>query len=275
MNATLIIAGQEIRDGFRNRWIIALTLVLVGFALSLTLLGSAPGGTVGASPLLVTVVSLSSLTIFLLPLIGLMLSFDAVVGEVERGTMLLLLSYPVARWQVMTGKFLGHLAILAFATIIGYGTAGCVAAFSGENVDPEAWIAFATMTGSSIVLGSAFLAIGYLISTCVRERATAGGIAIGVWLFFVLIYDMALLGLLVGQGEAISGGIFHALLLANPADAYRLFNLGGFENVATLSGTIGMMADVKLPAWALGSVQIAWVIVPLCIAGFLFKKKEI
>ncbi len=275
MNPTLIIAGQEIRDGFRNRWILALTGILAIFALSLTLLGSAPGGTVGASPLLVTVVSLSSLTIFLLPLIGLMLSYDAVVGEVERGTMLLLLSYPVARWQVMAGKFLGHIAILAFATVIGYGLAGGVAAYSGDGVEADTWLAFATMTGSSIVLGGAFLAIGYLISTCVRERATAGGIAIGVWLFFVLIYDMALLGLLVGQGEAIADGMFHALLLANPADVYRLFNLGGFENIATLSGTIGMMADVKLPAWALGMVQLAWVIVPLGAAGLLFRKKEI
>jgi len=275
MRAMWIIAGQEIRDGFRNRWIVALTLVLAGFALSLTLLGSAPGGTVGASPLLVSVVSLSSLTIFLLPLIGLMLSFDAVVGEVERGTMLLLLTYPVARWQVMMGKFLGHMAILTFATIVGYGLAAIVAASSGDAVEQDTWLAFATMTGSSIVLGGAFLAIGYLISTCVRERATAGGIAIGVWLFFVLIYDMALLGLLVGQGDAIAGGAFHALLLANPADVYRLFNLGGFENVATLSGTIGMMGDVKLSFWVLGAVQLAWVIVPLGLAGLLFRTKEI
>jgi len=275
MNATLIIAGQEIRDGLRNRWIVALTLILAGFALSLTLLGSAPGGSVGASPLLVTVVSLSSLTIFLLPLIGLMLSYDAVVGEVERGTMLLLLSYPVSRWQVMLGKFLGHMAILAFATVIGYGLAGGVAAFSGSDVEADAYSAFVTMTVSSIVLGGGFLAIGYLISTCVRERATAAGIAIGVWLFFVLIYDMALLGLLVGQGEAVAGGTFQALLLANPADAYRLFNLGGFDNIATLSGTIGMMADVKLPVWVLGLVQLAWVIIPLSVAGWVFRNKEI
>lgn len=275
MNAMWIIAGQEIRDGFRNRWIIALTLVLAGFALSLTLLGSAPGGTVGASPLLVTVVSLSSLTIFLLPLIGLMLSYDSIIGEVERGTMLLLLSYPVARWQVMAGKFLGHMAILTFATTIGYGIAGGVAASSSEGVNAEAWMAFTIMTGSSIVLGCAFLAIGYLISTCVRERATAGGIAIGVWLLFVLIYDMALLGLLVGQADIINAGVFQLLLLANPADAYRLFNLGGFENVAVLSGTIGMMADVKFSSWTLAGVQLAWVIVPLGIAGLLFKRMEI
>lgn len=124
MRTVLIIAGQEVRDGLRNRWVMALTLLLAGFSLSLTFLGSAPTGAVGASPLLVTIVSLSSLSIFLLPLIGLMLSFDSIVGEAERGTLLLLLAYPVHRWQVLSGKFVGHLAILAFATVVGYGAAG-------------------------------------------------------------------------------------------------------------------------------------------------------
>ncbi len=274
MNALLTIAGQEIRDGLRNRWIAALTIMLAGFALSLTLLGSAPTGTVGASSLLVTIVSLSSLTIFLLPLIGLMLSFDAVVGEIERGTMLLLLSYPVARWQVMAGKFLGHITILAIATVIGYGAAGGAAILSDGHVDPEAWQAFTAMIVSSIVLGGAFLAIGYLISTCVRERATAGGIAIGIWLLFVLVFDLALLGLVVGAGDAIGPDVFSFILLANPADIYRLFNLTGFDNIAVLSGTIGMMGEVNFPASVLMAAQFCWILLPLFIAGLLFSRKE-
>ena len=51
------------------------------------LLGSSPTGTVKADPLAVTVVSLSSLSIFLVPLIAMLLAYDAVVGEVDRGTM--------------------------------------------------------------------------------------------------------------------------------------------------------------------------------------------
>ncbi|MDH5748563.1 MAG: ABC transporter permease [Rhodospirillales bacterium] len=273
MRAALIIAGQEIRDGLRNRWIVALTLLLAGFSLTLTFLGSAPTGAVGASPLLVTIVSLSSLSIFLLPLIGLMLSFDSIVGEVERGTMLLLLAYPVARWQVLTGKFLGHLAILTFATVVGYGAAGVVAA--GEGVTADTWVAFASMVASSVALGGVFLAIGYLISTSVRERATAAGIAIGVWIFFVLVYDMALLGLLVGAGEKVAGGLFHALLLANPTDAYRLLNFTGFDNVAAFSGSIGMLGNAKISLLALALVQLAWISVPLVITGYLFKRKDI
>ncbi len=276
MNAFLTIAGQEIRDGLRNRWIIALTVMLAGFALSLSFLGSAPTGTTDASPLLVTIVSLTSLTIFLLPLIGLMLSYDAIVGDIERGTMMLLLSYPVARWQVLGGKFLGHVTILAFATFIGYGTAGAaVLLTSGTlDIDPQAWHAFAAMIVSSVVLGAAFLAIGYLISTVVRERATAGGIAIGIWLLFVLVFDMALLGLVVGAGDQIGSDLFSLLLLANPTDVYRLFNLTGFDNIAALSGTIGMMADVGFPPSTLMALQVIWVIVPIWIAGLLFSRKE-
>ena len=123
MRNILIVARKEIQEGLRNRWVLATTLLLAALALTLTFLGSAPTGNVGVRALDVVIVSLSSLTIFLLPLIALLISHDAIVGEMERGTMLLLLSYPVARWQVLLGKFVGHLAILAFATLLGYGAA--------------------------------------------------------------------------------------------------------------------------------------------------------
>ena len=135
MNTLFIIAGKEVRDGLRNRWVVATTLLMAALALTLSFLGAAPTGTVGVGPVEITIVSLSSLTIFLLPLIALLLSFDAVVGEIDRGTMTLLLSYPVARWQVLLGKFLGHAAIIAFATVLGYGAAG-VALAMGERKLP-------------------------------------------------------------------------------------------------------------------------------------------
>ena len=84
MRTIIIIAAKEIQEGLRNRWVLATTLLLAALALSLTFLGSAPTGNVGAGALDVVVVSLSSLTIFLLPLIALLISHDAVVGEMER-----------------------------------------------------------------------------------------------------------------------------------------------------------------------------------------------
>jgi Cu-processing system permease protein len=275
MRAIPVIAGQEIRVGFRNRWIVATTLLLAALALSLTLLGSAPTGTVGVDPLAVVVVSLSSLTIFLLPLIALLLSFDAVVGEQERGTLILLLAYPVARWEVVVGKFLGHTAILAVATVLGYGAAAAALAARGE-VSDAAWPAFAAMIGTSVLLGAAFIALGGLASVVVRERATAAGIAVGIWLAFVLLYDTALLGILVAdQGKTIDAALLDILLLFNPADVYRLFNLTSSEEVGVYSGMAGPGEAGRLaPALLIGALA-AWVAAPLALATVIFARREI
>ena len=141
MRPALIIAGKELRDGMRNRWVLATTALMAALALTLAFLGAAPTGTVKASGLAVTIVSLSSLTIFLVPLIALLLSYDAIVGEVDRGTMALLLAYPVARWQVVLGKFAGHLAIRGFAIVVGYGVAALALQWVGDD-DSAAWTAF-------------------------------------------------------------------------------------------------------------------------------------
>ncbi|MBO9127028.1 MULTISPECIES: ABC transporter permease [unclassified Rhizobium] len=275
MRNVLIIASKEIREGLRNRWVLATTLLLGALALTLSLLGSAPTGNVGSGRLDVVIVSLSSLTIFLVPLIALLLSHDAIVGEMERGTMLLLLSYPVGRNQVLLGKFAGHIAILAFATLIGYGATAVMLVATGNTIDAESWYAFMVLLGSSILLGGVFIAVGYLISGLVSERSTAGGVAIGVWLLFVVIYDMALLGALVAAGgHALPAGVLDALLLINPTDAYRMLNLGS-GGARALSGMGGVAENSGLGATILVAALAVWIAGPLALASLTFSRREL
>ena len=275
MNTVIIIAGKEILEGLRNRWVLATTLLLAALALSLTFLGSAPTGNVGASALDVVVVSLSSLTIFLLPLIALLISHDAIVGEMERGTMILLLSYPVGRYQIVLGKFCGHVLILAFATVIGYGVAAGALAISGAAVLAASWYAFAWMIGTSIMLGAAFVAIGYLISSLARDRGTAAGASVGVWLIMVLVFDMALLGLLVvDQGRTVSALLLERLLFLNPTDIYRLANLTGF-NMSQFSGMAGLVGSAGASTLALLVGMVLWIAVPLGLATVSFARREL
>jgi Cu-processing system permease protein len=269
------IAAKEIRDGLRNRWIAALILALAGLALILALLGAAPAGGVKASALGVTVVSLASLSVYLLPLIALMLSYDAIVGEAERGTLLLLLSYPVARWQVVLGKFIGHLAILALAITLGFGSAAAAVGLLGGS-DVEGWLAFLALCGSAVLLGAVFIGLGYLLSVLCDERAKAAGLAITLWLVLVVIYDLGLLGLLlVDAQQALSKTLFTGLLLANPTDAFRVFNMTLFADVRLAGGLAGLgaeaMPDSAAPLWIL----IIWTLASLGAATALFYKKEV
>ena len=276
MSRVLVIAGVELRTALRNRWVLATTVLLATLALTLAFLGSAPTGNVGVGRLEITVVSLASLTIFLVPLIALLLSYDAIVGEAERGTLLLLLAYPVARWQVVLGKFLGHSAVLAIATALGYGAAGLALGWSIESPDAQSWLALAAMIGSSVLLGMAFLALGYLVSIVARDRGMAAGLAIGIWLLLVLLYDMALLGVLVwDQGKTITVGVFNGLLLLNPADVYRLFNLSGFAKVSVFSGMSGLAQQAQFGRGILLAALGIWAAAPLLLAALLFRRKQL
>jgi Cu-processing system permease protein len=276
MRNILLIAAKEIQESLRNWWVLSTTLLLAALALTLTFLGSAPTGSVGVRALDVVIVSLSSLTIFILPLIALLISHDAIVGEIERGTMPLLLSYPVGRWQVLLGKFAGHLAILAFAIVLGYGAAALALVTTGATIDTESWAAFGKMIGSSILLGASFIAVGYLVSSLVPARGTAAGVAVGIWLLLVLIYDMALLGLLVvDQGRFISAGILNALLLLNPTDVYRMFNLAGSANVSLFSGMAGLADTMTLNPGILLMALAVWAALPLALAAFVFSRREL
>ena len=271
----LTVAAQEVRVGLRNRWVLATTVLMAALALSLALLGSAPTGAVKADPLAVVVVSLASLTVFLVPLIALLLSFDAIVGEQERGTLMLLLSYPVSRWQVVAGKVLGQIAILGIATLLGYGAAAAALWLNG-GVGMDAWLAYAAMVGTSVMLGASFVAMGCLASTLVRERATAAGLAVGVWLFFVLLYDTALLGVLVAdQGRTVGKPALDVLLLFNPADVYRLFNMTWSQSVSVYSGMAGPGDPAALPAPVFVAVLTAWIAVPLGLAIAAFQRRAL
>lgn len=269
------LALKELRDGLRNRWIAAAIIVLGTLALSLTLLGSAPTGSIRASALDISVISLASLSVYLIPLIALMLSFDALVGEFERGTMMLLLTYPVTRWQVIIGKFIGHVLILFIAILVGYGGAILIMTVAtGGSL--EGWQAYVSMMASSLILGAIFIALGYLVSVLVRERATAAGAAIGLWLIFVVLYDLLLFGaLLVDEGQMIGQQLFSMLMLVSPTDTYRILNLSMFDGVSQAAGIAGVASGAGLSATVLLSVMLLWVVVPLIATLMVFQRREL
>ena len=108
----LTIAGKEFRDRMRNRWVLAVALVFTVFSLAIAYFGGAQQGTVGFRSIEFTIASLVSLVIYLIPLIALLLGFDAIVGERERGSLDLLLSLPITRIELLLGKVPGLAAAL-------------------------------------------------------------------------------------------------------------------------------------------------------------------
>ncbi len=275
MNAALEIARREFRADIRNRWLAAAMLLMLVFALVLVALGSAPAGRVGAGPVAVTVVSLSTLAIYFVPLLALLLGHDAVIGEAERGTLALTMAYPVTRSAFLGGKLAAHALLLTLATLVGFGGAGIAAMIVGGGARAGDWALLGLLVASTIGLGLVFLGLGHAVSARVRERATAVGVAIGLWLVFVVLYDLGVVGLLVASRGALPHGLVEALMLLNPADVYRLLNLSASGETRLAAGLAGAGLRLGLGPGVLAAAGIAWIAAAFAAAFAAFRRREI
>ncbi len=265
------IAMTEIRLGSRNRWVLLAAAALTLFAMVLGFIGAAPTGTVKTGALTVTVASLATLSVYLVPLMALLLSFDAIAGEVERGTIQLILASPASKPALIAGKFLGHIAILGFAIITGFGLTGGVIWLMAGGSDDGVW-ALARLIATSIGLGAAFLAIGYIASSLARQSGTAAALAVGIWLVAVVLYDLALFSALVADADGLfAKSVFPWLLLVNPADAFRLFNMSLLESA---SGVSEIATALPFPAWT-GILSLAfWTVAAFFLSAQFLRKLE-
>ncbi|MEX3776433.1 ABC transporter permease [Pseudomonas sp. MYb118] len=274
MNPIWNMARKEFSDGLRNRWLLAISILFAVLATGIAWLGAAASGQLGFTSVPATIASLASLATFLMPLIALLLAYDAIVGEDESGTLLLLLTYPLGRGYILLGKFIGHGGILALATLLGFGCAMLAIAVLVDDVELSLLVwAFGRFMLSSTLLGWGFLGLAYVLSSISAEKSTAAGLALGVWFFFVLVFDLALLALLVLSEGQFNPKVLPWLLLLNPADIYRLINLSGFDGGATTSGVLTLGTDLPLPGAMLWLCLALWVAAPLSSAWLLFRRR--
>ncbi len=270
MTRILATAGTEFRIALRNRWVAIAVALMALFSLVLSAAGSAPTGDLGVDRLSVTVASLTSLAVYLVPLVALLMSFDAVAGEVERGTLPLLLTYPVGRAEILLGKLLAHLTVLTLAVAVGYGLAA-VAAFWVDGDALSGLPALIRLTWTSVLLGATFLGAGYALSSLARRPSGAAGLAMGLWLGAVVLYDLGLLAAVVADnGGWFTTSVFPFALLANPADAFRLFNLAASEATAAAAGVAG--AANSIPLWQSAASVLLWPLLALALATAAFRK---
>ncbi len=268
LSQVLALAGKEFRDRFRNRWVLAVAVVFTVFSLMITYFGAAVQGQIGPRSIELTIASLVSLVIYLIPLIALLLGFDAIVGERERGSLDLLLALPITRLELLLGKFLGLAGALTLSTVAGF---ALVAVLLFQQFSYAGLYHYLGFVFSSVLLGLAFLSLAMLLSVLARDRTRASGLAIALWFALVLVFDLLLLGLLVASGGELGGDAFAYLLLLNPADIFRILNIFSLDDVRRLYGLASIVPPALGQAWLMGGAMLVWIVGPLALASWRFR----
>ncbi len=267
------VAKKEIMDNIRNKWILVITFI---FALLTLVVSYFTSQGQGWQDLEITIFGMTSLVQYIVPIIGLMLGYAAIVREVESGSMSSFLAHPVERWEVVVGKFLGLGFVLSFSILVGFGIAGIIIGLNVSNVDYLGYLIFIV---SSVLLGLVYLSLSMLFSTIFKSRSTSMGIAIFTWFFFAMIWGIIMTGLIFAlEGDFMNTGIipdwYYGLSMINPISSYGLVVS---INVVPTGQIMGSMEG--LPGFVnnavLTTILIVWIILPLFLSVWFFDKKDI
>lgn len=256
------LVWHELVERTRDRWVVAISILFALLASAVGLYGRSAEADVAklTGPSLVTLASL------LVPLVALVLSHDAIVGERERNTLGLLFSLPVSRLEVVIAKFLGRSLALALAVGLGLGAAALVS-------DPASARALLALLMPTLLLGLAFLSLGILISSATRRQVTAASVVVVVWFSLVFFYDLGLLGMLVVSDGGVSEGTISALVVGNPAGLYRVQMMHIFAGPEVLED-LGLRTGLPSAAitWAIWG---AWLVAPVLISGAILSRRKV
>jgi len=273
-NAITTIARQELVINIRNRWTMVFAAVFGVMVLTISYFGLVTGGMVGFQGFARTSASLVNIVLYLVPLVALVMGTLSFTSEKSAGE--LLFSQPVTRTEILLGKFFGLFVSILTATFVGFGLAGIVIA---ANAGTQGSLRYPALVAFSLMLALIFLSLSAAISALCRRKSKAFGVALFIWFFFVLFYDLLVVGATFLVSERAANNLIFGSLFGNPVDMVRvasLMTLNGKEIFGAGGAALLKFLGGETLSMALLLVALSlWVVVPLFVAQRFLRRQDI
>ena len=206
-------------------------------------------------------------------LLAIFMAASTIAQEVDQGTLQAVLAKPVARWQIVVGKWLGGSAMLAVYTVVtSLATVVIVALRSGYFPD-------------NVPVGLALLTLRttLLYSLTLAGSAVAPAIATGIAMFIVYVVTnvagmVEQLGVLAEIETMVRIGVYASI--AVPSDA--LWKMGAYAvqppnplPALGLKMSLGPFGVVDPPSVWMALYAVVYIIATLSIATALFSRRDL
>lgn len=245
-------------DVLRSRFVLAYALFLLISTLALFQLDGDSSK---------VMLSLMNIVLIVVPLISIVFTTVHFYNSYE--FIELMLAQPVNRRTVFLGEFLALTLSLCLAFVVSTGIPMILYGAGTESI---------MLLYSGTFLTIVFVSLAFLASVITRDKAKAIGIALLFWFYFSLIYDGLLLWIIYSFSDYPLEKATLALVALNPIDLARIMILLKMD-VAALMGYTGAFYKEFFGSYqgiVFSSVLlVAWVMIPLSIALFIFKRKDL
>lgn len=228
------IAGWELRQALRSRWVAALAVVLAGSAAGVTLLGLRSARQLGLTGTGGAASAVVNLAVLLPPLFALLLGLTSLAGRGDRSMVAVVAAQTLPRGRLLLASFAGLCAALWLTLALGFGLSALVLAGAASTGDLAP---LAAVAGATAATATACLALGMTVGALASSRAQATALAVAAWFVFTLGMDLALVGLAPAMHLGPTGLL--AAILANPVESGRILALLGNDAGPSLLGPFG------------------------------------
>lgn len=122
-----------------------------------------------------------------LSLFAILLGYNAISGEKERGTLRLSLSNAVPRSKYILGKLLGSFITLATSLVVALGLGCLLLPILGITLSGEEWTRLLIIIISGILYFGVFLSVSVFVSSLTERASSSFMILLVIWIGGVLV----------------------------------------------------------------------------------------
>ncbi|MFN8678288.1 MAG: ABC transporter permease subunit [Thermomicrobiales bacterium] len=266
------VAEKEIRAALRNRWFLLYTALFLVLSVAFSTAAMSGSSLTGQPGFGRTSAGLMNLMLLIVPLIGLTVGAQAIVAERENRFLEYELAQPLRPVEVYLGMYLGEAASLCLVLTFGLGMAGVVMGLRGGAANIGDFLLLVLLT---MLLGLGMLSVGFLVSSFAPRTAAALGIALTLWLLFVMLGDLGLMG--SAAVMKMTPGTLLGLTLLNPLDTYKLAGVNLMHSSLEVLGPAGAYAIDHIGSWLTALVLALlglWIVAPLPVGYWLFRRAD-
>jgi len=219
----------------------------------------------------------------LIPLIALVAAYLSIAGERESGSIKFLLGLPNTRTDVVVGKVLSRSAVVTAGILVAFVIGVPAAAILVPDMTFEYgdYVLFAAVT---VLYALAYVAVAVAISAATASRSRAMSGAIGFFFLFNLVWNflpvgpVQMIGFLSDEfGLDVSDSVTELVYSISPTGAYLngILKLIMPDRFNAQAGAVVADPPFYIQGWFMVLILAAWVVVPLALGAWRFRRAEL
>jgi Cu-processing system permease protein len=214
----------------------------------------------------ICLMSFIDITTFPIALVVVLHGSDFIAGEKERGMLILLISKPINRWEIIVGKLLSFMVIFLPLLTLNYFVMMLSFVFIGIGIaDVNILVGYLVVIFFYAIV---YTSISIFVSVLSKRSSTA---SLGTMIFLILWVILDFLTIYLPTNTA---NVLNSISLSHHISIVLGFITGGEAGIF-VKGGIGKDPNIGVFFSSFSVILIILTIIPILLSIFLFKRKDI